>query len=212
MAKNNAPPKPPRNPKKPKIKAWKPSEKQLGWYRQWIVDRKGPSEIARRHIHQVSRQAVCRDVHRVDDWIRNKSIDQILSYRRRQIMQFEMVMRESLMAWRASKGEVVTEITSGDGSHPKQAIEVEYCHGNPAYLMQYMQAMKGISDLLGLLKAGNPEITTPHAEEIEGVPGMQGFACRGDALRAQAEAMLVLAEQADRTDAARALRCADSDE
>jgi hypothetical protein len=174
-------------------KPWEPTATQQEWYRKWVIEGWGPLQIAQNENPPVHAQNVCTMLWKIDKWMRAMTQDQLASYRHRQVQQCEMVMAEALASWRKSHGKIIkiTTMDNDNGISTKETVEMS--HGNPAYLMVYLAAQKAIANILGLEAAKQSEMKILHAEEIEGLPGMQGYANRSEALLAQADAIRTLA-------------------
>ena len=169
----------------------------MEWFRLWTEDCIGPSEIARRNVHKVSRQSVCRDLHRVAEWMRVQTFDIVMTIRDRQTRQLELVMEETWRAWRKSIGEIITVTTADDLKNSITTTRREVSHGNPAYLQTMMDAAKAIRDIWGVNTPAKSEGAVRHSEVLEGMPMGQGHGSRAEALRAAASAINAIADRSE---------------
>ncbi len=136
-----------------------PSDIHLAWYRAWSCEYRSISDIAR--DAGVGRSACHEAVHRVKEWMKLYTFENILDFRHRQTETLQVVIREALEAWKKSKEIGVTEefesvTVDGDDpdGFPRDAIktkrkEVHQC-GGAGYLAEARAAMADIRDIWGV--------------------------------------------------------------
>lgn len=165
----------------------------MGWYKLWTEECIGPTEIAKRNVRKVGRSTVCEAVHKVAEWLRMQNIDHIMTIRDRQTAIHEKVVAESINAWQKSIGNVVT-VTVVSGDEEKITTKTEVSQGETAYLSTLISAAKAIREIWGADAPKKSEVELRHSEEIEGLPGGQGFPNRAAAMKAAAAALISTAE------------------
>lgn len=85
---------------------WEPNPRDMEWYIQWIRDGKSFSMIARGANPPVAAGTVCRQVRKIDDWMRTQLLDEILIIRSRHLQMQEIMISEALSRWREDGFEI----------------------------------------------------------------------------------------------------------
>jgi len=128
-------------------------------------------------------------IKKVDNWIRQQLIDDVISIRSRQTAALENVAFDALNSWKESIGQVETiTVKDSDGKGRETTVKTERRHGDPQYLMAAMKALGDIREMWGVNKPAQMQVDIGTGG-LERVCGKS----RVEALTQQAAALLAAA-------------------
>lgn len=142
-----------------------PSARDLAWYRDWSVNFKRKFQIAA--DANVTRSTVSRAIDKVDAWLKQEMIDDVLAQRVRQTEFLEQVAADCAKQWQ----------TSQDVAFAEQARKI----------------LSDIRKMWGMDKPQSINITSSEGEGLERVAGLS----RSEAIRQEAAKMLAAASAVD---------------
>lgn len=176
-----------------KHKPWQPDSKQLEWHRLWTEEFKTFAQIAAQSKPVVTREAIYKSVHKTEEWIRVQNYDSIMRFKGRQTTTLERIVGHALHQFLVGKRKVLT-VESGNtaGEHggpwDKRSVRYEKLD-TAAFLAEARAAMSDIRKIWGAEAPVKSSVDVLNSNEIEGLPGMAGFASHEEFLRATAAAI-----------------------